>query len=103
VQNAREFALAGDGHFAHGQMKRERRAIAPTAGYFATDADDVSRSCLEVTGDVAVVFFTIGRRHQHVDVTADDVGRAVPEQALRPAVEGFNTSVAVDDDDAIDR
>ena len=62
-------------------------------------AAPVSRYC----DKIAVVGFVIGRRHEHVDVPTDDFGAGIAEQPLGPAIERFDASLRVDDDDAVDR
>ena len=51
--------------------------------------------------EIRIVFVVIGRRHQHVDVAADNLVLLVPEQSDRRRIEGFNAAVRVDHDDAV--
>ena len=56
----------------------------------------------EVAGEIAVVLFVIRRRHQRADVPAHHFGRRIPEEPFGSAIEGFDSPLAVDDDDAVD-
>ena len=103
VEHAGELAFALDRHLADRQVERERAAVATTPGHFATGADDLRCAGVEILREIAVVRVVIRRRHEHVDVPTDDFGLGIAEQPLGPAVERFDSSLRVDDDDAIDR
>ena len=53
---------------------------------------------VEVAREVAVVRLAVGRRHQHLDVLADHLGRGVAEQPLGRRAERTHDAVLVDDD-----
>ena len=67
-------------HFADRQMQRKRRPVLAQARDLAPDADDLLHAGREIAREVGVVLFVIGRRHQHVDVPADNLPLAVSEQ-----------------------
>ena len=60
------------------------------------------RGAVQVAGHVAVVLLSIGRRHQHVDVSAENLRLEMAEQTFGGRVEGLDPAAAVDDDDAVD-
>ncbi len=97
--NPGELAFAADRHFADRQVQRKRRAVSPKARDLSADADDLLHARLEIPGEVAIVFLVIRRRHQHVDVPADDLGLAISEQSLGGRIERFDAPVGIDDDD----
>src|SRR5262249_1572021 len=55
----------------------------------------------EIARHVAVVLFVVRRRHQNIDLLADDLAGGIPEQLLRGRIERLDSSVAVDDHDAV--
>ena len=76
VQRSGELALPADRHLADRQMQREGGAVLPPAHHLPSDADDLRHAGGEVAGEIAIVLLVIRRRHQHVDVLADDLGSA---------------------------
>ena len=103
VEHAGELAFALDRHLADREMERERCAVATAPGHLTATADDRGDACVEIPAKIRVVLFVIRRRHQHVDVAADRLGRGIPEQPFGAAIEGLNRTFAVDDDDAVNR
>ena len=79
MQHPGELSLPADRHFANRQMERERRPVTAAAGDLTTDPDDRRLPGREIPGEVAVVLFVIGRGHQDVDVTPDDLGSGIAE------------------------
>ena len=103
VQHARELTFALDRHLADRQVERERAAVASTPGHLAARPDDRGDARVEIPIEIAVVLVVIRRRHQHLDVATHHFGLGVAEQPLRAGIERFDVSLAVDDDDAVDR
>ena len=85
AQDAGEQAHLG-ADLADREVERERRAVAPLADDLPADADDAPLPGAAVPVEVAVVLGAVGRRHEHADVAADDLGRRVAEHALRGRV-----------------
>jgi hypothetical protein len=77
VEHARELAFAADRHFAHRQVQRTERAVAPTARDLAADADDLGDARRQVARKIAVVILLVRRRHEHAHVAADDFRRGI--------------------------
>ena len=103
VKDPGELPFAVDDHLADRQVERKRRAVPAQSGHLAADADDLLHAGREIAREIGVVLLVIRRRHQHVDVLADDVALGVPEQPLGRRIERFDAAVRVDDDDAVDR
>ena len=53
---------------------------------------------VQIALEIAVVALAIGRRHQHADVLADHLVRAVAEQPLGRRAERLHDPALVDDD-----
>ena len=82
------------------EVERERRAVAPLADDLPADADDAPLPGAAVPVEVAVVLGAVGRRHEHADVAADDLGRRVAEHALRAGFIDTTRPAGVDGEDA---
>src|SRR5919106_4956996 len=83
-------------------MNRKRATVLTQAGHFAADADDSLFMGGQVASDIPVVLIAVRLRHQHIDVPAEDLLLAVTEQPLSRAIERFDSSALVDDDDSVD-
>ena len=79
------------------------RAVLPPADHFAADADDLFLPGGQVAGKITVVFLSIGRRHEDLDVLTDHFLRGITEQPLGGGVDRLDEAPLVDADDAIDR
>ena len=88
-------------HLADRELHREGRAIAAPADHDPADADDSPLIGALVAFDIGVVALAIRRRHQHLDVLADDVRGLQPEQAFGRRTEGLHDAVLVDDDHGV--
>jgi hypothetical protein len=55
-----------------------------------------------VAGEIGIMLFMIRRRHEHLDVLAQDLFGRVSEKALTGRVVDVNRAFHVDDDDAVD-
>src|SRR5258708_14612998 len=88
-------------HFPHRQLHREGRAVLALADHHAADSDDSPLSGAQVLLDVAIVIFSVGRRHQRLDVFSNHFRRAIAEQPFRRRAERLHVSALVDHDHRI--
>ena len=98
ADEAGEKALIARAHFSHGQLHRKSRAVLALADYEPSDPDDSPLSGPEVALEVAIVVLPVGRRHQALDVRADDFRRRKAEQPLGRRAEGMDDAVLIDHD-----
>src|SRR5262245_28151936 len=103
VKDAGELSRAANRELADGEMQGKRRAVLAHPRDLATDSDNLGPACCEIPREIGVVLLAVRRRHQHVDVVAEDVGLCVPEQPLGGRIEPLDAAVFVDHDDAVDR
>ena len=103
VQDSGELAFPGDRHLADGQVERKDAAVAAAARHLPADADDPGVAGRHVAAQIAVVLVVVGRRHQHVDVAADDLGARISEQPFGSGIERLDVPALIDDDDPVDR
>ena len=87
ANEAGEEALVARSHFADRELHRKGRAVLALADDHAADANDPPLSGPQVAFKIAVMIFAIRRRHQHLDVLADDFRGAVAEQPFRRRTE----------------
>jgi hypothetical protein len=90
-------------NLAERKLQREDRAVAAPSLDLAADADYPRLARAKVAREVFVVSLAIGRRHQHGDVLADELGWRVAEQMLDRRVGGLHDAALVYDRDAVDR
>src|SRR5271167_2154994 len=83
--------------FPHSEFDRKKRTVLALPGHNPANTDDPSLAGREVAGDVAVMGFAIGRRHQHADVAATNLVSGVTEHALGRGAEGLDDPVLTDD------
>jgi len=76
--------------------------LAP-ADNLAADADDLSLMGIVVVGQIAVMLFMVGCRHQQLDIAAGDLRGRIYEQSFARLIVNLDHSAGVDDDDAIHR
>ena len=101
ADEARKETLVRRPHFADRQFHRECGAVFPFSDNDAPDADDPALPGPQIALQIAVVTFTIGRGHEHLDVLADDFVRAVSEQPLRGNTERLHDPALVDHDHGV--
>ena len=99
VDHAREIAAAVGLELADRQVQRKSRAVLAATTDFAADADDLLDARADIAGDIAIVLTPIWLGHQHLDVLADELGRAVTEQALGGRVDVLDQSPIANGDD----
>lgn len=63
-------------------MHGESRTILPLADDFATDANDLLVASCQISREVVVMFLVIRRRHQNLDILADNLRDVISEQTL---------------------
>ena len=102
VDHASEIAAAVGFEFADRQVQREGRAVLAPATHFSTDADDLLDAGPDVVGDVAIVLGAVGLRHEHLDVLADELRGAVPEQPFGGRVDVSIRPRSINGDDGRD-
>ena len=73
VDQSGEHLSPTDRHFAHRQVHRKRRAILAQANDLAAGADDFLNARLQIALKVLLVFSLKRRRHEHVDVAANQL------------------------------
>ena len=61
----------------------------------------LARPVRQVAREILVVLLVIRRRHQHVDVLANDVVFGIAKQPLGRRIERLHAAVLIDDDDAV--
>ena len=103
VDDADENRLAVLLRLADRQVHREGRAVLALADHLAADADDLASAGAVIIVEIAIVLVAIRRRHQHLDVLADDLARPIAEQRLAGRIEHQDTPRGVDQDHAVDR
>ena len=64
----------------------------------AADADDAPLARSQIAADIAVMFVTVGIRHQHTDISTQDLGLRPTELSLGRGAEGLDEPVLVDHD-----
>jgi hypothetical protein len=98
-----EKAIAADADFTNGDLHCKGAAVLPLAQGLSLDAENPSFARRQVLADIRVVAAAIGLRHQHTDVSADNLCRFIAKHFGGTAAEGFDDTGTIDDDDAIDR
>src|SRR5215469_9618251 len=91
-----EKTLLADVHFADSQFYWKSRAVAPLTDHDPPDANDAPLTGAQVTRDVAVMILAVRRRHQHLDVLPQHIGRGIAEQPFRRRAERLDQSELVD-------
>src|SRR6188508_3553306 len=85
-------------HLADGELYRKRRSVLALAHNDAADADDAPLARTVIAFEITVMALPIRRRHQYLDVAADDFVGLVAEQALCRRAKGVHGPGFVDDD-----
>ena len=67
------------------------------------NADDSGLTRVQVSGEIAVVMFAIGRGHEQLDVLANQFVGAVGENALCGGVSRLDDAALIDGDDSVNR
>ena len=101
VQEADKAARIALLHLAHGEHRREYRAVAAACRNLAADADDFGFASVQEALEVAVVTGAVGAFHEQRDVFAHHFSGRPAEQAFGRAIEGFDDAVLVDEDDGL--
>ena len=102
ADDAGEQPPAGEAHLAHRKVGREDAAVLALRFDLAADADDPGFAGTQVTRDVAVVLFPVGRGHEHRDVASDQLVAGVSEHPLGGRVDRLDRAGLLDGDDRID-
>ena len=89
-------------HFAGGQIHGEAAAVLAQTLHLAKSQSQAGSlaATLEIP-QIAVMPITMILRHQHLHVPAQHLGLGVTEDLLGGGIEGFDTTLAIDGDDAI--
>src|SRR5262245_34745632 len=69
-------------HFAHGQVHWKTRSILALPHHFAANPDDPGFSSAKVRGDVSIVLLAIRHRHEHTDISTQDLAGLVAKDFL---------------------
>jgi hypothetical protein len=101
ANEAREQALLAECHLADRELDREHRAVLLRRRDLAADADDPLLPGPQIARDVAVMLRMEGRRHQAVDVAADDLRRLIAEHPLGARIEGADQAGSIDRHQAV--
>ena len=102
MDHAGEVAPAIGLELADGQVERKGRAVLAPSAHLSADTDDLLDAGCQIVGDVAIVLRLVGLRHEHLDVLADQLGRAVTEQSLGRWVDALDEPAIIDGDDGRD-
>jgi hypothetical protein len=103
VEHPCELPPTADCHLAYGKMEREHRSIASAARDLTAFANDLRVTSRQIALQVAVVLLVIRGRHQHADVSPQDLRFWITEKALCASIECLNLAFSVDQNDAVDR
>ena len=101
AHQAREHQLAVHLELGDCQVYREDRAVLALCLQLPANADDARLAGHEVALDVAVVMMAVGRRHEHGDVRAQQLLRAIAEKPLGGGIHRLDDAVTVDGDDGV--
>ena len=93
---AGEVADASRAHLAHGQLHGKGRPVLAQSDNHAPDPDDPPLARAAVALHVGVVLLAIGRRHEELDVLADDLIRQVAEEPHGGGAERLDPRFLVD-------
>ena len=103
AEHAGEEPLAFHHHLGDGEAERDERPVLAHPLDLSTDADDLGDPGLAVGAQVGVVERAVRLRHEHLDVVAEHLVGAIPEDLLGGPVERRDLSRLVDDHDAVER
>ena len=91
-------AFAAGSRLADRQLHGKDCAILRQAFDHAAVTDDPGLPGFQIPADVAVMFFPVRSRHQHLDVAANDLVGVIAEQLRRRRAERGHDPAFVDDD-----
>ena len=83
------------------ELQGKGRAVLVPTGDLAPDADDLALPGLGIVAQIGVVAVVVRRRHQGLDVLADDLLGLEAEHPRTSRVVHADRAQAVDDDDAV--
>src|SRR5271169_3856003 len=96
-----EEALIANTHFADRKLHGKRRAVAALADHYAANADNPPFTGAHVASEIAVVVFTVRRRHQYPDALSQCVRGATAEQPFRRRTERLYAAALIYDDHGV--
>src|SRR6476659_6547712 len=82
ANEARKVSPIARFHLPDGEFHRKRRSVLALADNDAADADDAPLPRTVIAFEITVMALPVRRRHQHLDVAADNLVGLVAKQAF---------------------